>query len=60
MTVAHPPVRFEGDDLWVIVHAQPGARHSSFAGAHGEAVKIRLAAPPQAVRRATGSQRVRQ
>jgi uncharacterized protein (TIGR00251 family) len=47
MTVAHPPVRFEGDDLWVIVHAQPGARHSSFAGAHGEAVKIRLAAPPQ-------------
>lgn len=45
-TAANPPVRFEGDDLLLIVHAQPGAKRSGFAGAHGDAVKIRLAAPP--------------
>ncbi len=27
------------------VHAQPGARRSEVAGLHGEAVKIRIAAP---------------
>jgi uncharacterized protein (TIGR00251 family) len=46
MTGAHPPVRYEGDDVWLLVHAQPGARQNSFAGVYGEAVKIRLAAPP--------------
>lgn len=29
------------------VHAQPGAKQSAFAGLHGDAVKIRLAAPAQ-------------
>lgn len=43
---ASPPVRFDGDDLVLIVHAQPGAKQSGFAGAHGDAVKVRLAAPP--------------
>lgn len=43
---ANPPVRFDGNDLVLIVHAQPGAKQSGFAGAHGDAVKIRLAAPP--------------
>lgn len=27
------------------VHAQPGAKHSEVAGLHGDALKIRLAAP---------------
>jgi uncharacterized protein len=29
--------------LWV--HAQPGAKHTEVAGVHGEALKIRVAAP---------------
>jgi len=42
----HPPVRYEGEDLVLMVHVQPGAKQSGFAGVHGDAVKIRLAAPP--------------
>lgn len=40
-------LRQEGDDLLLQVHAQPGARQSAFAGLHGDALKIRLAAPAQ-------------
>lgn len=43
---ASAPVRFDGKDLVLIVHAQPGAKQSAFAGVHGDAIKIRLAAPP--------------
>lgn len=32
--------------MLLMVHAQPGAKQSGFAGVHGDAVKIRLAAPP--------------
>lgn len=41
------PVRREGGDVVLLVHAQPGARESAFAGLHGDAVKLRLAAPAQ-------------
>lgn len=39
------PLRREGDDVVLMVHAQPGAKQSAFAGVHGDALKIRLAAP---------------
>lgn len=40
-------LRQEGNDLLLLVHAQPGAKQSAFAGLHGDALKIRLAAPAQ-------------
>lgn len=40
------PVEWAGEDALLRIHAQPGAKQTSFAGQHGEAIKIRLAAPP--------------
>jgi uncharacterized protein (TIGR00251 family) len=34
------------DHTSLIVHVQPRAKHTEVAGWHGDAVKIRLAAPP--------------
>jgi uncharacterized protein len=32
---------------WLLaIHAQPGARKSAIAGLHGDALKVKLAAPP--------------
>lgn len=33
-------------DVWLGVHVQPGAKRSEAAGLHGDALKLRLAAPP--------------
>lgn len=38
--------RWEGEDLVLACHIQPGASRGGFAGLHGEALKIRVAAPP--------------
>jgi uncharacterized protein (TIGR00251 family) len=39
------PLQRDGDDVVLMVHAQPGAKQSAFAGLHGDALKVRLAAP---------------
>lgn len=46
-SVENPWLQITGKgDLQVTVHVQPGAKTTSCAGIHGDALKIRLHAPP--------------
>ena len=41
-----PWLKWDGEDLLLAVHVQPGARTDRLDGTHGDRLKIRISAPP--------------
>jgi uncharacterized protein (TIGR00251 family) len=41
-----PWLRFEDSTVTLTLHLQPGAKKTGFAGLHGDALKVKIQAPP--------------
>ena len=39
-------INIKGDDVYLSVHVQPGAKSTQWSGMYGDRIKIRLSAPP--------------
>ncbi|NTV10570.1 MAG: DUF167 domain-containing protein [Zoogloea sp.] len=44
--MSHPLAEHPDGSVTLTLHVQPGARKTELAGLHGEAIKLRLSAPP--------------
>lgn len=44
--MSHPPIQSVDGGVRVHVHAQPGAKRTEVVGIYGDAIKIRVQAPP--------------